>query len=85
MAVRTADAGEPAAGIAAVEVALDQLLDNGTEEAVLSLETVLILSQETIEVMKKHLVENRPLGMSRTINPCHNRSFSSGNGPSLRI
>ena len=34
-AVGTPDAGEPAAGIAAVEVALDHLLDNGPEEAAL--------------------------------------------------
>jgi len=32
MAVRTADSGKPAARIAAVEVALDHLLDNGQDK-----------------------------------------------------
>jgi hypothetical protein len=35
----TPDAGKPAARIAAVEVALHHILDDGSEEAVLSLET----------------------------------------------
>jgi hypothetical protein len=52
MAVRTADAGEPAARVAAVEVALDHLLDNGPEEPVLLLEGIFILDQEPFEVMK---------------------------------
>jgi hypothetical protein len=48
MAVRTADAGEPAARVAAVEVALDHLLDNGPEEAILLLKTSLILREEAV-------------------------------------
>jgi len=66
-AVGTTDAGEPAARVAAVQVALDDLLDNRPEEPVLFLETTLILRQEAIEVMKQHPVEDRPLRMSRAI------------------
>jgi len=51
MAVRTADAGEPAARIAAVEAALDHLLDDRPEKTVLLLEAALICFQEPIEVM----------------------------------
>jgi hypothetical protein len=43
---RTADAGEPAARVAAVQIALYDLLDDRTEEAVLLLEAALIISQE---------------------------------------
>jgi len=50
--VRTADAGESAAGVAAVQIALHHLLDNGPEEAALLLETSLVLRQEPVEVMK---------------------------------
>jgi hypothetical protein len=44
--VGTSDAGEPAAGIAAVEIALDHLLDDRPEVAVLLLKAALILGQE---------------------------------------
>jgi len=52
MAIGTADAGKPAAGIAAVQVALDHLLDDRAEEAVLLLNSSLVLRQEPVEVMK---------------------------------
>jgi len=79
--VRTADAGKPAAGIAAIEVALDHVLDDWPKEAVFLFEATFILRQEPVEVMEQDPVECSPLGMSRTVNSCHNRSFSSGNGP----
>ncbi len=79
--VGTADAGEPAARIAAVQVALHYLLDNGAEEAVLFLEAMLILCEEAVEVMEEHAIKDSPLGMSGTINSGHIRSFSSRNGP----
>jgi hypothetical protein len=82
---RTADAGKPTARVAAVDVALDDFFDDRTEEAILFLKTSLILRQETVELMKQHPVEDGPLGMSRTVNSCHSRSFSSGNGPWPRI
>ena len=65
--VRTPDAGEPAAGVAAIQVALDDLLDDRPEEAIPLLEASLVFRQETTEVMKKHPVEDSPLGMSGTI------------------
>jgi hypothetical protein len=49
-AVRTPDAGEPAAGIAAVKILLDHLLDDRPEKTVLPLETTLLLRQEPIEM-----------------------------------
>ena len=52
MAVGTADAGEPAARVAAIEVALDHLFDDRAEEAVLLLKTSLVFRQETVEAMK---------------------------------
>jgi len=52
MAVRTTNAGEPAARVAAVQVALDDFLDDRAEEAILLLKTSLVLRQETVEVMK---------------------------------
>jgi len=85
MAVGTADAGKAAARVAAVQVALDHLLDNGPEEAILLLKANFIIGQEPVEVMEQHPIKDSPLGMSRTINPCHSRSFSSGNGPSSWI
>jgi hypothetical protein len=44
--------GKTAAGVATVEVALHDLLDDGPEKSVLSLEAALILGQEAVEVMK---------------------------------
>jgi len=79
--VWTADAGKPAAGVAAIEVALDHLLDDRAEETILLLEPALVFRQEAVEVMEQHPIEDSPLGMSRTVNSCHSRSFSSRNGP----
>jgi len=41
---KAANAGKPAAGIAAIEAALNHFLNNRAEEAVLLLETALIFS-----------------------------------------
>jgi hypothetical protein len=84
MAARTADEGEATARIAAVEVALDHLLDNGPEEAVLLLEAALVLRQEPVEVMKKHPVEDGPLRMPGTIHSRHSGRMASRNGPRPR-
>jgi len=82
MAVRTADAGKPATRMAAVEVALDDLLDDGPEEAVLLLEAALIFCQEPVEVMEEHAVEDGALGMTGTIGSGHGGEKASRNGPS---
>ena len=62
-----AGSGEPAARVAAVEVALHELLDDRPEKPVLPLETTLILRQEPVEMMEEYPVENGPLRMSGTI------------------
>jgi len=49
----TPDAGKAAHRIAVVEIALTHLLDDGAEEAGLSLETRLIFYQELVKAMKK--------------------------------
>jgi hypothetical protein len=63
----------------------DDLLDNGPEEAVLLLEAAPIPGQELVEGIEQHRAEDSPLRTPTTVNACHSRSFSSGNGPSLRI
>jgi hypothetical protein len=68
LAVGTRDAGEPAARVAAVEVALDNLLDDRPEVPVFPLEAALVFDEEPIEVMEQHPVEDSPFRMSRTVN-----------------
>jgi hypothetical protein len=80
-AVGTPDAGEPAAGIAAIKILLDHLLDDRPEETVLPLETTLILRQEPVEMMEEYPVKDRPLRMSRTINSRHSRRKASRTRP----
>ena len=70
-AVPTADPGEPAARIAAVEILLDDLLDDGTEIAVRLLETLLVLRDETLEMMEQHPVEDGAFRMARTVDSRH--------------
>jgi len=65
--VWTADLGEPAAGVAAIQISFDRLFDDRTEEAVLALESVLIFRDELLEMMEENLAENRLLRMTRTI------------------
>jgi hypothetical protein len=84
-AVRTPDAGKPAARIAAVEVAVHDLLDDRPEEAILLLEAALILRQESVEVMKYHPVECSPFRMSRAIDSRHGGRKASRNGPMSHI
>jgi hypothetical protein len=50
---RTPDAGKHAARVAAVEVALNHILDDRPKEAVLLLETSIILGQEPVEMMEQ--------------------------------
>jgi hypothetical protein len=82
MTVRTADAGEPAARVARVEIALDHFLDSRPEEAVLLLEAGPVLREEPVEIMKKHAVEDGALGMPRAIDSGPDGRVASRNGPS---
>jgi len=62
-AVRTPDAGESAARVAAVQIPLDDLLDDRPEIPLLPLEPALIFGQEPVEMMEQHPVEDRALRM----------------------
>ena len=73
MAVRTADAGEPAARVTASEVELHDFLDNGPEEAVLLLEAALILGQELVKIMEYHPVEYGVFRVTGTIDSVYSR------------
>jgi len=74
-------AGESAARIGAVQVALHDLINDRPEEAVLSLETALILREEAVEVMKRHPVEGSPLRMSGAVGSGHSGTLDSRDGP----
>jgi hypothetical protein len=80
-AVRTADAGKPAAGIAAVQILLHDILDDRTEIAVRLLETLLVLPDEALKMMEQHPVENRALRMTRTVDSWHIGEEESRNAP----
>jgi hypothetical protein len=82
---RTADAGKPTAGVAAVKIALNHPLDDGPEETVLLLETGLIFLKEPVKVMEKHPVEHGALRMTGAVHSCHSGKMASRNGPALQI
>ena len=73
--VGTADAGKPAAGIAAIEVALHHLLDDGPKEAVFFLKAALMLGKETVEIVKEHAIEDGAFGMARAVNSWHSNEL----------
>jgi len=79
--VGTADAGKPAARVAAVQIALYDFLDDRPEEAVLLLETALVFGEELVEMMKKHPVEDGAFRMSGTVDSCHGQDKNPTNGP----
>jgi hypothetical protein len=54
------DAGKPTLRVTTVEILVHNLLDNGSKVAILSLKSALIFLKESIEVMKKHSIENSP-------------------------
>jgi hypothetical protein len=64
MAVGTAAAGEPAAWIAEVEIALDHLLDDQTEEAVFFFELIFIFSTEPLKIIKERQTKNTVFWMT---------------------
>jgi hypothetical protein len=84
-AVGTPDAGEPAAGIAAVKILFDHLLDDRPEKTILPLEPTLIFRQKPVEMMEEYPVKDCPLRMSRTMDSRHSRRKASRTGPTLRI
>jgi hypothetical protein len=75
--VWTPDTGKPAHGIAAVQVLLDNILDDWPKEAVLPLETILVFTKEPIKIKKEHPVKHRVFRMTLTVDPCHGRGVYS--------
>jgi len=51
-------------------MAFGHLLDDRPQKTIFLLEAALILGQEPVEVMKKHPVEDGPLGMTRAVDSC---------------
>ena len=76
-AVGTPDAGKPAHRIAAVQILVDNLLDDRPEIPVFLLKTFLIFSKKPLEIMKKHTIEHCMFRMTLTVNPCHGRDIDS--------
>ncbi len=72
-AVRTTDTGKPALWVVAVQIALNDLFDDGTEEPVFFLVPGLIFSKELVKVMKHHPVEHGAFGMPGTIDSCRSK------------
>jgi hypothetical protein len=69
---------------ATVEILLHDGLDDRPEIAVGLLETLLILRDETLEMMEKHPVEDGPRRMSGTIDSRHSRRKAPRNEPMSR-
>ncbi len=80
----SSDAGKPAHRITAVQVLLDNILDNRTEISVLPLETRLIFPKEPFEIIKEHPVKHRVFRMTLAVDPCHGREDDSRNRPGTR-
>ena len=80
-AARAPDPSKSAAGIAAVEIALDDILDDRPEEAVFPLKTPLLFRDEPLEMMKKHPVENGAFRMARAVDSRHIGNEASRNAP----
>ena len=49
------------------------------------LKSVPIFQKKSIEVMKKHSIENRKFWMILAIDPCDNRDKDSGKGPDQNL
>ena len=80
-APRAADPREPASGVAAVKILLDDILDDRTEIAISLLETLLVFRDEALEMMEQHPIEDGPLRMPRTIDSRHIGNEESRNAP----
>jgi hypothetical protein len=85
MAVQAADPGEAGARIAAVEVALDDFLDDRPIMTVLLLEAALVGRQEAVEVMEQQAAEHRALQMARAVDSRHIGKADSRSVPRLLI
>jgi di/tripeptidase len=70
-AARAPDPSKSAAGVAAVKIALDDLLDDRPEITIVPLEPALVFGDEPLEMMKKHPVENGAFRMTRAVDSRH--------------
>lgn len=82
--VRTPDASKTTHRVAAVQVLVHNFLDNRTKIAILLLKAALILQEVLLKIMENDSVENSPLRMRLTVNPCHGRDEDSKSGPIQR-
>jgi hypothetical protein len=63
----TPDPGKSAAGIAAVKIFFDDILDDRPEITIVPLEPALVFGDEPLEMMEKHPVENGAFRMTRAV------------------
>jgi hypothetical protein len=77
----TPDPGEAAAGIAAVKIFFDDILDDRPEITIVPLEPALVFGDEPLEMMEKHPVENGTFRMTRAIDSRHIGDEVSRNAP----
>jgi hypothetical protein len=84
MTVRATDPGKARARVSAIEVALDNFLDDRSEIPIFLLEPALVLRQEALKIMEQHPVENRALRMARAIDSRHIRNADSKSVPGTR-
>jgi len=80
-AVWTPDAGKPAHRIPTVKILLNNILDHGTEIAVLLLEPIIIFSKEPLKIIKEYPIKNRVFRMMLPVDPCHGSRDVSRNRP----
>jgi len=53
----------------------------GRKKTVLFLETAFVLREEAVEIVEEHPIEDRPLGVARTIDSGYEGRMASRNGP----
>jgi len=67
----TADPGEAAPRVGAIQILFDNSLDDRPKIPVFPLESALILGDKPLEMMEQYPVEDGPLRMTRTIDSRH--------------
>jgi hypothetical protein len=80
-AARTADPGKAALRVAAIQIALDDVFNDGPEITILLLESALVFCDESLEMMEKQAIEDGPLRMTRAIDSRHIGKEESRNRP----